>query len=116
MLEHDVTARPLHRAYRLLAAVITPGAFRLPPLGAPDGELDEGRGAVLAARDGAGATRVLLVNRNVTSRTVRIDLDGAPAVPARLRILDDPASDIRDINSAGAEFEVPARSVVLVEL
>lgn len=116
LVEHDVAPRPLHRAYRLLAAVITPGAHRLAPVGVPDGVLDDGMGAVLAAQDDAGATRVLLVNRNTTSRTVRIELDGAPAVPARLRILDDPESDIRDTDPAGEAFEVPARSVVLVEL
>lgn len=48
----------------MMAKVIRPGAVRLSPTGMADGKLDDGMGAVLVSRDGAGTIRVLLINRN----------------------------------------------------
>jgi len=117
LLEKDVTERSLHKAYRLMAQVITAGAHRLEPVsGAPGGELEGGLGALLAARDSNGKVRVLFVNRNGEPRTAQIVLDGEPAVPSLVRTFADPEGDIEDSQPGTQLIDIPARSLVLVEL
>jgi hypothetical protein len=116
VLDHALAPRPLHRAYQLLARLVGGGADRLAPAGLPDGRFEGGLGAVLVARDGAGAIRALFVNRNATARTARLERNGAPATPDRLLVLDDPAGPVHDAAVPGADFTLPPRSLVLAEL
>jgi hypothetical protein len=79
-IDHGMTPKPAYHAYTLFARAIGAGAVRLAPTGNPDGRLDGGMGAVLAARDPSGKVRVLLVNRNGAARTASVG-----ATPPRSR-------------------------------
>jgi hypothetical protein len=116
MLDHGVAPRPLFHAYELLAALVGGGADRLVVAGATDGSLAGGDGAALASRDFASSkTRVFVVNRSAAARTVRIDVGGAPATPARIRAFDDPHAAVHDV-APSTVFTLAARSMALVEL
>jgi hypothetical protein len=115
LLDHDVKPKPLYHAYALLAPVVGSGNKRLPPVDAPSGRLDGGKGAVLASEAAGGETRALLTNRDASSRTVRFEVDGKPVTPAKVTLFDDPKQPPRDAAPA-AVLTLPARSLMLVEL
>ena len=116
LINHSGRPTPLFHAYTLLARAMGGGAARV-PLGAPsDGRLGGGEGAILAARDVAGKLRVLVVNRGVVARTLRIDLGSAGANATGLLVLDDPAAEPRAVRVSGPLLDVPARAVMVVEL
>ncbi|MBV8201944.1 MAG: PD40 domain-containing protein [Acidobacteria bacterium] len=108
-IDHHGTPKPAYYAYALLAQVIGAGSARLAPVGAADGRLDGGMGAVLAARDGAGKVRVLLVNRSTAARTATVD-----AVPTAVTVFDDPARPPHAV-APSAVMTVPPRALLLAE-
>jgi len=114
-VNHDFTPKPAYYAYALLARMIDTNSSRLAPIGAENGQFDSGMGAVLAAKDSGGKVRVLLVNRNTTARTARIDLPAGTATPSRVTTFDDPHAMPDDV-TASQVIAIPARSIVLVEL
>jgi hypothetical protein len=116
LLDHDANPRPLYRAYELLADVIPEGGERLEPVGLEDGRLDGGLGAVLVTRGPDGAVRAFFANRSPTSRSARLEIDGWPVSPSRVRRFDDPVGAIQDDVPGTAEFTVPARALVVAEL
>jgi hypothetical protein len=59
--------------------------------------------------------RVLLVNRNATPRTARVDLPGGPALAVTVTVLADPTK-APGTAPASTVVTVPARSIVLLEL
>jgi len=119
LIDNAGTPRPLYRAYELMAKITTGSAERLTITGLSDGRLDAGMGAALAAQDSQnGVVRVLLVNRNATSRTVTITLDGTDATPAQLFVFDanaNPADSLPTVAAPSAMFTLPARSVAVAE-
>jgi len=119
LIDNAGTPRPLYRAYELMAKLTTGSAERLTITGLSDGRLDAGMGAALASQDTqSGVVRVLLVNRNATSRTVTVTLDGADATPAQLFIFDasaNPANSLPTVQAPSATFTLPARSVAVAE-
>ncbi|HVT05415.1 MAG TPA: hypothetical protein VHL58_18800 [Thermoanaerobaculia bacterium] len=115
ILNHDFSPKPAYYAYTLLAQVIGNGSSRLAPAGNADGKLDGGMGAVLASKDAGGTVRVLLVNRNATARTARIDLPTGSATPSSVRAFSDPKQQPSAV-APSTVIQVPARSIVLVEL
>ena len=108
--------RSTSTACRLTAAVVANGADRLLPITPADARFEAGTGAVLASRDPQGKIRVLLINRGDTSRTVRVDISGLPATPMTVRVYDDPASEIRVVEPDGPVANLPAESMMVVEL
>jgi hypothetical protein len=108
-IDHHGKPKPAYYAYALLAQVIGTGSSRLVPVGAADGRLDGGMGAVLASRDAAGKVRVLLVNRGAFARTATVG-----GVPTAVTVFDDPAHPPHAV-SPSAPVTVPPRSLVLVE-
>ena len=119
LIDNAGTPRPLYRAYELMAKLTTGSAERLTITGLSDGRLDAGMGAALAAQDTqSGVVRVLLVNRNATSRTVTITLDSVDVTPAQLFVFDasaDPANSLPTVQAPTATFTLPARSVAVAE-
>ncbi|MDH3442166.1 MAG: hypothetical protein OEM63_15510, partial [Gammaproteobacteria bacterium] len=119
LIDNAGTPRPLYRAYELMAKLVTDNAERLTVTGLPDGRLDAGMGAVLVAQDSqSGVVRALLVNRNASSRAVKITLDGVDATPAQLFVFDasaNPADSLPTVQAPGATFTLPARSVAVAE-
>jgi hypothetical protein len=119
LIDNSGTPRPLYRAYELMAKLVTGSAEQLTITGISDGRLDAGMGAALAAQDTqSGVVRVLLVNRNANSRTVKITLDGAEATPAQLFVFDasaNPADSLPTVQVPDATFTLPARSVAVAE-
>jgi hypothetical protein len=111
----DNTPLPLYHAYALLHALIGAGADRLAIAGAPEGALDAGAGAVVAARAPGGPIRVFVVNRNAAPRTVRVDVAGAVATPSRVELFDDPAAPPHDV-APSTVVAVPPRSLMLITL
>jgi hypothetical protein len=102
-----------------MAKLFTDSAERLTVTGFPDGRLDAGMGATLVAQDTqTGVVRVLLVNRNADARAVEITLDGVDSTPGQLFVFDasaDPADSLRTVQSPGATFTLPGRSVAVAE-
>jgi hypothetical protein len=115
IINHDMTPKPAYYAFSLLAKVIGENGSRLAPIGAENGRFDAGMGAVLASKDGAGKVRVLIVNRNTSARTARIELPTGTATPAKVTTFDDPHAAPADVTPTPA-IDVPARSIVMVEL
>jgi hypothetical protein len=119
LLNHDLTPKPLYWAYALLSRVVAGaggmGATQLVPTGIADGLLDGGMGALLASRDPAGTTRVLLTNRNVAPRSVVVEVAGTPAVPSRVLVMTD-ASLVPQLAATTQVVTLPARSIALLEL
>jgi hypothetical protein len=115
LLDDTVKPVPLDYAYVLLAATIGSGSTRLVVGGATEGALDAGNGAVLAARDASGTTHVLLVNRGTAARTTEVTVNGAGAMPSRVRVFDSPAAGVTDAPPSPV-VTVPASSIVLVDL
>jgi len=119
LIDNGGTPRYLYRSYELMAKMTDGNAERLGVQGFADGRLDSGLGAVLVSRDSlSGTVRMLLVNRNTESRTVTVALDGATATPIQIFVIDesaDPASSLPTVAVPTAEFELPARSVAVVE-
>lgn len=114
VLDNAVKPVALYRAYALLYRLIGAGTNRLPARGFDNGQLDQGKAAVLASRESNGKVRVLFVNRNTTSKAARVDIAGAPATPTTISSLDNPSQPPRALPPASV-FEIPARSVVLAE-
>jgi len=106
ILNYDFSAKPVFWAFALFAEIV--GGTRLAPVAYPDGQLDGGMGAVIAAKDGAGKVRVLFVNRNASSRTASVG-----AMPATVKVLDDPSSAPHAVAPSNV-IVIPARSIVLV--
>ncbi len=119
LIDNNGTPRYLYRAYELMTKLTAGNAERLDVQGFADGRLDAGQGAVLVSRDTqSGTLRVLLVNRNSVPRTVSIVLDGAPATPTQIFVIDesaDPAASLPAVAAPTAEFQLPARSLAVVE-
>lgn len=119
LIDNSGTPRYLYRAYELMAKLTAGIAERLDVQGFADGRLDSGQGAVLVSRDSqSGTVRMLLVNRNAIPRTVSVMLDGTTATPTQMFVLDesaDPASSLPTVATPTAEFQLPARSVAVVE-
>lgn len=119
LIDHAGTPRPLYRAFELMAKLTTGNSEQLAVQGIADGRLDAGMGAVLVAREAqTGMLRVLLVNRNTSSRTVRLTLDGATAIPTGLYVFDastSPADNLQMVPVAESTFTLPARSVAVAE-
>jgi hypothetical protein len=115
LVDNTVKPVPLDYAYVLLAATIGSGSARLVVGGATDGALDAGNGAVLASRDASGGAHVLLVNRGTAARTTSVTVNGASAMPSRVRVFDSPAAGVMD-EAPSQVVTVPALSIVLVDL
>ena len=119
LIDNDGTPRPLYRAYELMAKLTVGNAEQLGITGIANGRLDAGMGATLAARDAqSGTVRVLLVNRNTTSRTTRITLNGAAATPTQLFVFDassNPANNLPIVQTSSATFVLPPRSIAVAE-
>ena len=119
LIDNSGTPRYLYRAYELMAKLTAGNAERLDVQGFADGRLDSGQGAVLVTRDlQSGTVRVFLVNRNTLPRTVSVILDGATATPTQIFVIDesaDPASSLPAVAMPTAEFQLPARSIAVVE-
>jgi hypothetical protein len=113
LYDHDLQPKPLASAYRLLARLLPDGAVRLVPAGLGDGRLDGGLGAVLATRDAAGVTRVLLVNRGTEWRLARVSLAGARLTPTAVTAFFLPDGEQHGLLEPDAL--VPARSLLLLE-
>ncbi len=109
LFQNDLATRPQYFAFQMVGDAIANQARVLPVTGASDTEV------VLATEQQDGA-HVLLVNRDAIGQTVRIVLSGAPAVPKRIRVYDDPAGAIREVAPAGDTFTVAASSIALVDL
>ncbi|MEM7412863.1 MAG: hypothetical protein AAF430_21705 [Myxococcota bacterium] len=114
VVDHAGQPKPGYRAYELLALLIDPGARRLAAASQPDGRLDAGLGALLASQIGA-TTRVLVVNRNATARSVRISLAGAPARPHRIWRFEDPSGGISIAPGMGSQVTIAAESLAVLE-
>ena len=115
LVAQDGTVKPAYYAYAMLNELIGPGSDRLAPAGAPDGALDGGMGAVLAAGNGlAPEVRVLLVNREATARTARIEVPGG-VPPTSAEVFDDPAAPPHQVDEPGI-VTVPPHSLVLVKV
>jgi hypothetical protein len=109
LARHDGTAKPLARAYALLARMIGPaGADLLRAEALPDG------GALLATRDGAGTLRVLLVNRSDEKRKARVSIDGRKRRPLAVYVFDDPAGGIASA-APKKKLVLPPRSLLVAE-
>lgn len=115
LVDNALAQTPLFHAYELLSGLIGDGGDRLLVAGSPDGALGGTDGAVMAVRDSKGATRVLLVNRGAAPKTLRVDLGGAPATPARVRVFDDPTRAVRDV-APSPVVTLPPTSITLVTL
>jgi len=119
LIDNQGVARPLYRAYELMAKLVEGNAEQLSVAGITDGRLDAGMGAILSARDAlSGTVRVLLVNRNTSSRTVRVALDGVTSTPLQVYVFDasaDPADGLATMPLPASLFEIPARSVAVAE-
>jgi len=92
--------------------------IRLAPAGIADGKFEAGMGAVLASKDSGGTIRVLFVNRNTSSRSASVALDGAPTTPTTVYVFDgtdDPALPLRTVAPSGSDIELPAESLVVAE-
>lgn len=108
LFQNDLATRPQYFAFALVGDAIANQARVLPVTGASDTRI------VLATQ--TDATRVFLVNRDTTNQIVRITLAGAPAVPKRIRVYDDPAGVVRDVAPAGDTFAMSGSSLALIEL
>ena len=119
LIDNNGAPRYLYRAYELMAKLTASNAERLAVQGFADGRLDSGQGAVLVSRDSqSGTLRVLLVNRNTVARTVSVLLDGTTATPIQIFVIDesaDPAASLPMVAAPTAEFQLPARSIAVVE-
>lgn len=119
LIDNAGTPRPLYRAYELMAKLTVGNAERLAITGLADGRLDAGMGAALVAEDTlSGTVRVLLVNRNNTSRTTKVTLNGAEATPTQLYVFDasaDPVNSLPTVPNPGSTFVLPARSIAVAE-
>jgi hypothetical protein len=115
LVDNSGKPTPLLHAYELLAGLVGSGAARLVVGGATDGSLDAGDAAVIASRDPAGGTHVLLVQRGTAARTATVVLGGTPATPKRVRVFDDPTTGVTDVPPS-AVVSVPAASIVLLDL
>ena len=119
LIDNSGTPRPLYRAYELMAKLTVGNAERLGITGLADGRLDAGMGAALAAQDAqSGTVRVLLVNRSTSSRTTKITLNGAAAMPTQLFVLDassDPVNSLPIVQTSSATFVLPPRSIAVAE-
>ena len=119
LIDNSGTPRPLYRAYELMAKLVSDTTERIEVQGFADGRLDAGMGAVLVSRDTTnGAVRVLLVNRNQTTRTTRITLDGAVVTPTQLFILDasaNPVDPLTTVASPQSVFQLPPESIAVAE-
>jgi hypothetical protein len=108
-IHHDFSPKPAYYAFTLLAKLIGRESARLEAAGFADGKLDDGMGAVLAAKGADGIVRVLLVNRAAAARTATVG--GAPTA---VTVFDDPKQPPRTV-APSSVITVPARSIVLVE-
>jgi len=115
IINHDFSPKPAFYAFVLLAQVIGADRERLAPIGAEDGKLDDGMGAVLASKDASGKVRVLLVNRNTAPRTARIVLPAGAATPTHVSTFDESTTEPSD-TAAAEVIDIPPRSIVAVEL
>jgi hypothetical protein len=106
LLDHQVQPKPAYHAYAMLARLV--GGDRLVIAGREDGRFDGGMGAVLASRDANGRSKVLVVNRGNSAKTVSAGLAAA------VTILDDPAKPPHTLAPATI-VTVPPRSIVLIE-
>ncbi len=113
-VSHSGQAKPLLRAYELLARLIVAGAVRLPPTSHSDGRLSPD-GSLLVSRLPAGELRALYVNRGNTSQLARVRVGSQPRTPRAILVFSDPSAAPRAV-TASPIFEVPARSLVFVEL
>ncbi|RLA54446.1 MAG: hypothetical protein DRR42_01770 [Gammaproteobacteria bacterium] len=119
LIDNGGTPRPLYRAYELMAKLVSDTAERIAVQGTADGRLDAGMGAVLVSHETTnGAVKVLLVNRNQTSRTTRITLDGAVVTPTQLFIFDASANPVDPLTTVAmpqSVFELPPESIAVAE-
>ena len=116
LVAQDGTVKPAYYAYQMLHELIGPGSDLLVPAGAPDGALDGGMGAVLAAATGPDPAdvRVLLVNREDTARTARLEVAGG-VPPTSAEVFDDPAAPPHQVDEPGI-VTVPPHAIVLVKV
>jgi hypothetical protein len=110
IIDGAVQPKPAHRAYELLAEVITGGSVRLDPDGSPDGKISQEL-SVISSRDAAGTVRMLFTNRG-PARLIGAHL-GDNVGPSELRSFFDPALGITTAPGTGPYFTIPGNSLVL---
>ncbi len=111
ILDGAVTPKPAHRAYAMLADIVTGDSVRLTPSGAADGRVSADVSA-LASRDAGGTVRMLLVNRGKGTALIETHL-GDGVGPRSLMLFRDPAAGPSVSTTAGTRLLLPPESLVL---
>lgn len=112
LLDHEMNAKPLYRAYQLLAAVIGDGSNSLTTL--EESELPRGI-SYLASIDQNQDKRVLIINAETVPVEAHLRFGARVKTPSRLLIFDSPNQPIRTVNPQWGFFTVPPQSLVLAE-
>ncbi len=110
ILDGAAQPKPAHRAYELLAQVITGDSVRLEATGFANGRLLPEL-SMISSRDANGTVRMLFTNRGA-AKLIDAHL-GDGIGPSELRRFFDPASGITTSPGNGPRLSIPAHSLVL---
>lgn len=102
--------KPAHRAYELLAKIVTGDSVRLDPDGFPDGKISADL-SVISSRDAGGTVRMLFTNRG-PARLISAHL-GDNVGPSELQSFFDPVPGIITTPATSPHFTIPGDSLVL---